>query len=157
MAQSTIGITLAWKAEVTAGTRPTSDYKALPYIIAMPEDSPTPEVIDATPASNTIEDGPLTVSGMPGVPDAGAYTANFDDDFYTAWDELLAAQETAKKSGLQIWFARVHPYISKAFYHPGEALPLGINAVDYNSAHQGSAYILRTGGNVLATKPTVVS
>ena len=89
---STIGVSLKYCVETTAGTRPTTGYTPIAGIKAIPDLNPEPEALDVTDLSDSWR------RYIPGVRDVGgaiSFTANFTSAFKTAWTALVTAAATA--------------------------------------------------------------
>lgn len=152
---STAGMFLAYVAETTAGTRPTSGYTVIPEIKSMPSFNPAPNTIDST---TLLETEYMTyVQGLKDLGGALEYTANLTDDLYTAWSTLLTAYSTAKAAGKAIWFAVIHPDLSVSTFFTGEPAPIGWNEASVNAMLETTLYITPNTAPEMAAKPTWVS
>lgn len=154
---STIGMTLWYAVESTAGTRPTaqSAYTQIKGIKNIPSIGEEANAIDVTPLEELN-----FMQYVAGLKDTGgnlAFTANNTDAFQTAWASLVSAYATGIASNKDTWFCIEHPNLSKAFYFTGEPVALGFTSADVNSALNATANI--TAGKVegWANKPTSAS
>lgn len=149
---STAGVTLQYAVETEAGARPTTGYKALEGIKAIPDLNPEPSSLETTTLDETE-----WKTYIPGLKDPGgalAFTANNTEQFHTDWKALETAAETAKSTGLSVWFAVVIPGLTKSFYFAGTPSPLGLSAVEVDSVLEIEPYITPSKIDGWASKPT---
>lgn len=136
---STAGITVKYKVEGTAGTRPTSGYTAIPNIVSTGEINSSPESLEVTDLSDTV-----WRRYIPGLKDPGGaitFTANLTSAFKTAWAALVTACTTGLASNKATWFEIVVPTVG-SFYFAGVPDPLGINGYEINSVNQVDCHIM---------------
>ena len=134
---STIGVSLGYCVEATAGTRPTTGYTALSGIKAIPDLNPEPEALDVTDLSDEWR------RYIPGVKDVGgaiAFTANFTSAFKTAWGTLVTAAETAAASSKATWFEIKVPSLG-SFFFSGIPSDLGLTGMEVNAVVEIEAYV----------------
>lgn len=148
---STAGMSLQYAVEVTAGTRPTSGYKTIPEIKSMPSFNPAPSTIDSTTLAET--EYMTYVKGLKDLGGALEYGANLTEDLIDFWDELMDAYETASASGLAMWFAVVHPELTKATYYVGEPAPIGFNEATVGAMAETTLYITPNSAPIMEDKP----
>lgn len=152
---STAGMSLQYAVEATAGARPTSGYTIIPEVKSMPSFNPAPNTIEST---TLLETEYMTyVQGLKDLGGALEYGANLTDDLIDFWDEIMTAYDTAVEDGKQMWFAVVHPKLSKATYFVGEPAPIGINEASVNSMAETTLYITPQSAPIMAEKPAVAS
>lgn len=151
---STAGMSLMYAVETTKGTRPTTGYQTIPEIKSMPSFNPAPNTIESTTLQET--EYMTYVKGLKDLGGALEYGANLTEDLITFWDELLDAYETAAASGLSMWFAVVHPKLSKATYYVGEPAPIGFNEAEVGSMAETTLYITPNSAPIMEAKPTDV-
>lgn len=152
---STAGMSLQYAVETTAGVRPTSGYTIIPEIKSMPSFNPAPSTIDST---TLLETEFMTyVQGLKDLGGALEYTANLTDDLMDFWADLLSKYKAAVEDGKQMWFAVVHPKLSKATYYVGEPAPLGFNEASVGSMAETTLYITPNSAPVLEDRPTVAA
>lgn len=149
---STAGMALKYCVETTAGTRPTSGYKAIPEIKSMPSFNPAPNTIDSTTLAET--EYMTYVAGLKDLGGALEYGANLTDDLVTFWETLLSAYDTAAEAGKAMWFAVVHPKLAKATFFTGTPSSLGLNEAAVGRMAETTLYITPTGAPTMAEKPT---
>ena len=109
---STVGAIVGYAVETTAGTKPTS-FKMLHRINAVDEIAIETETIDASAIEDEVERsiaGRGTTGGTFGV------TVNVTDQTIEEWETLIQKYETAKESGLSMWYEEYFPALEKAFY-----------------------------------------
>ena len=140
-----------YAVETTKGTRPTTGYKTIPEIKSMPSFNPAPNTIDSTTLSET--EYMTYVKGLKDLGGALEYGANLTEDLITFWEELLDAYDTASASGLSMWFAVVHPKLSKATYYVGEPAPIGFNEAEVGGMAETTLYITPNSAPIMEAKP----
>lgn len=149
---STAGMSLMYAVESSAGTRPTSGYKAIPEIKSMPSFNPAPNTIDSTTLAET--EYMTYVKGLKDLGGALEYGANLTEDLITFWDTLLDEYDTATAAGKSVWFAVVHPKLSKATYYVGEPAPIGFNEAEVGAMAETTLYITPNSAPIMDNKPT---
>lgn len=151
---STAGMSLMYAVEVTKGERPTTGYTAIPEIKSMPSFNPAPNTIESTTLEET--EYMTYVKGLKDLGGALEYGANLTEDLITFWDELLDAYESAAAEGKAMWFAVVHPKLTKATFYKGEPAPIGFNEAEVGSMAETTLYITPNSAPIMETKPTNV-
>lgn len=149
---STAGMSLMYAVETTKGTRPTTGYKVIPEIKTMPSFNPAPNTIDSTTLAET--EYMTYVKGLKDLGGALEYGANLTEDLIEFWDELLDAYDTASAAGLSVWFAVVHPKLTKATFYIGEPAPIGFNEASVGSMAETTLYITPNSAPIMEAKPT---
>lgn len=149
---STAGMSLMYAVESSAGTRPTSGYKAIPEIKSMPSFNPAPNTIDSTTLAET--EYMTYVKGLKDLGGALEYGANLTEDLITFWDTLMDEYDTATAAGKSVWFAVVHPKLSKATYYVGEPAPIGFNEAEVGAMAETTLYITPNSAPIMDNKPT---
>ena len=123
MGLSTLGVTFGYGVETTAGTKPAS-FTQLDRINSIGGISLSTEQIDAS----ALED--YQTKYVAGRQDSGgtwSVTINFTDETATEWDTLISAYNTAKASGLAMWFEVIVPDQTDAFFvvaQPPQLIPI---------------------------------
>ena len=149
---STAGMSLMYAVETTKGTRPTSGYMAIPEIKTMPSFNPAPNTIDSTTLAET--EYMTYVKGLKDLGGALEYGANLTEDLIDFWETLLEEYDTASASGLSMWFAVVHPKLTKATFYVGEPAPIGFNEAAVGAMAETTLYITPNSAPVMAEKPS---
>ena len=149
---STAGMSLMYAVETTKGTRPTSGYKAIPEIKTMPSFNPAPNTIDSTTLAET--EYMTYVEGLKDLGGALEYGANLTEDLIDFWETLLEEYDTASASGLSMWFAVVHPKLTKATFYVGEPAPIGFNGAAVGAMAETTLYITPNSAPIMAEKPS---
>lgn len=149
---STAGMSLMYAVETTKGTRPTSGYKAIPEIKTMPSFNPAPNTIDSTTLAET--EYMTYVKGLKDLGGALEYGANLTEDLIDFWETLLEEYDTASASGLSMWFAVVHPKLTKATFYVGEPAPIGFNEAAVGAMAETTLYITPNSAPIMADKPS---
>ena len=135
---SVAGTLLKYKAESTAGTKPTGAFTTIPNIVSTGEINSEPDNLEVTDLSDTV-----WRRYIPGLKDSGGaitFTANLTSAFRTAWETLVSAT-SALTGGKAMWFEIMVPTIG-SFYFTGVPDALGINAFDINSVAQVDVHIV---------------
>lgn len=150
---STLGMTLSYAVEATAGTRPTTAaaYTEIPEVKSIPNLNPQPNGIDVTPLSET--EYVLYTNGLKDLGGALEFQANLTDDVITAWETMITAYETGIAADKATWFCVQHPELSKAVYFTGDPAPIGLNDAAVNSALNTSLFIAPSSAPEMAAKP----
>lgn len=136
---STAGVLLKYKAESTAGTKPTGAFTVIPNIVSTGEINSEPDNLEVTDLSDTV-----WRRYIPGLKDPGGaitFTANLTSAFRTAWETLVTAASTALAANKAMWFEIMVPSVG-SFYFTGVPDALGINAYDINSVNQVDVHIV---------------
>lgn len=149
---STAGMQLMYAVETTKGQRPTTGYIAIPEIKSMPSFNPAPNTIDSTTLAET--EYMTYVKGLKDLGGALEYGANLTEDLIDFWETLLNAYDEASTAGMAMWFAVVHPKLSKATYYVGEPAPIGFNEAEVGAMAETTLYITPNSAPIMADKPT---
>lgn len=136
---STAGMTLQYAVEAVKGVRPATGYKIIPEIKTMPSFNPTPNTIQSTTLQET--EYHTYVAGLKDLGGALEYGANLTEDLIDFWNNLMTEYETAVASGMSMWFAVVHPKISKATFFVGEPSAIGFNEASVDAMYETTLYI----------------
>lgn len=135
---STIGITLGYCAETTAGTKPSTGYTNIANITSIGEIAGSPDQLEVT---NLVDTWKRYIAG---VKDAGGdiqVGANLTAAFRTAWETLVTAYATAFAAGKAMWFEVKVPNLG-SFYFSGEPVELGLPGIEVNQVLQVNAHII---------------
>lgn len=135
---SSAGVSLQYVVETSAGVRPTSGYKKITGIKSTPDLNPEASSLDVTDLSDT--EWKRYIGGLKDPGGALAFGANNTEAFQTDWATLVEEYNTAKETGLGMWFAIVVPGLTKAFYMSVEPQPLGLSAIEVDSVLEIEAY-----------------
>lgn len=120
---STLGITMGYGVETTAGTKPAS-FSALDRINSIGGITMDVEKIDASALEDTAT---KYVAGRADTGGDWTVTVNFTDETVAQWEDLIDDYNTAQASGLNIWFEVCLPNQSDAFFviaQPPQQLPM---------------------------------
>lgn len=119
---STLGITLGYGVETTAGEKPTA-FTQLSRINSIGGITIENEQIDASALEDTTS---RYVQGRADTGGSFAIGINFTPETKTEWSELIDAYKTASESGLRMWFETIIPGFDEAFFvvaQPPTAIP----------------------------------
>lgn len=152
---STAGMYLCYAPEATAGTRPTTGYIKIPEIKSMPSFNPSPETIESTTLEET--EYKTYVKGLKDLGGALEYSANLTEDLMTAWSTLISTFNTTVAANKKVWFAVVHPYLTKAVFYTGDPSTIGLNEASVGGMAETTLYITPTGAPVMEAKPTLAT
>lgn len=150
---SSAGMYLCWAPEATKGVRPTTNFTRLHEIKSMPSFNPAPETIESTTLDET--EYKTYVKGLKDLGGALEYGANMTDDLLDEWDDVISAFNTAVAAQKRLWFAVVHPYLTKAVFFTGDPSSIGLNEVSVGSMAETTLYITPTSAPVMEAKPTL--
>lgn len=120
---STLGITMGYAVETTAGSKP-SAFSALDRINSIGGIAMDVEKIDASALEDTSTKYVAGRADTSGTWDIGV---NFTDETVEQWEDLISAYNTAAASGLQLWLEVQVPNQSDAFFviaQPPQEIPM---------------------------------
>lgn len=149
---STLGITVGWAVETTAGTRPTSGYSLITEVRDIPEIGNIPDALDATPLEETFMR--RYINGLSDTGGVVTLTANMSDALMTAWESCVTAAETAWATGKACWFEIKSPKLAKSFFFSGMPVELGYAGSGVNAVQDASLNIMPNGVDGWQTKTT---
>ena len=139
---STIGMSVGYAAESTAGTRPTTGYTVIPEVKSIPAIGSDVNAIQSTPLSEAFH---TYVQGVKGGDGAIGLTVNDCPTFRTAWTTLTSAYATAAAAGKAIWFEIQFPQGAGAMqsaYFTGKPCDLGFGGASVDAVLENTATIL---------------
>lgn len=119
---STLGITLGYGVETTAGTKPTT-FNQLNRINAIGGITIDPEQIDASALEDEIT---RYVKGRADTGGTWTVTVNYTDETAKEWEDLITAYK-ALTGGKRMWFEVVSKDLAKGFFviaQPPESIPM---------------------------------
>lgn len=102
---STLGITFGWGVETTAGTKPAT-FKTLHRINSIGGITIENEQIDASALEDTVS---RYIQGRGDTGGSFPVSVNFTPETLEEWQEVIEAYNTAKESGLRVWFETIVP------------------------------------------------
>lgn len=154
MALSTAGVQLAYAASTGGLNPPTTGFKVLANIVTdFPGLTSTANTIDVTPI-----DEASYIRYVKGLSDTGGavdMTLNLGNDEVTTIDAVKTAATGATEVGV-LWFALIHPAMTKCFMFKAEIGALAIPAVAPNGAYQTTMSVVpQFVMDGLQTKPTI--
>lgn len=119
---STLGITLGYGVETTAGTKPTT-FNLLNRINSIGGITIDPEQIDA---SALEDENTRYVKGRADTGGTWTVTVNYTDETAKEWEDLITAYK-ALTGGKRMWFEVVSKDLAKGFFviaQPPESIPM---------------------------------
>lgn len=119
---STLGITLGYGVEETAGTKPTT-FNQLHRINAIGGITIDPEQIDASALEDDVT---RYVKGRADTGGTWTVTVNYSDEIAKEWEDLITAYK-ALTGGKRMWFEVVSKDLTKGFFviaQPPESIPM---------------------------------
>lgn len=134
---STIGITIGYAVETTAGTRPTA-YTNIPNVTSIGEISAEPEQLEVTDLSDTWR---RYIDGLKGGAENVNLGVNLTAAFKTLWDALVTASETGKASNKATWFKVTVPNFGSDFYFAGMPSDIGLPEIGVGEVFDGETSI----------------
>ena len=119
---STLGITLGYGVETTAGTKPET-FNRLNRINAIGGITIDPEQIDASALEDDVT---RYVKGRADTGGTWTVTVNYTDETAKEWEDLITAYK-ALTGGKRMWFEVVSKDLAKGFFviaQPPESIPM---------------------------------
>lgn len=119
---STLGITFGFGVETTAGTKP-STFTQLDRINNIGGINIENEQIDASALEDYVS---KYIQGRGDTGGSFPVTVNFTEETADQWADVIDAYNTAKASGLRMWFETIVPGFDDAFFvvaQPPTAIP----------------------------------
>ena len=135
---NTIGVSLKWASETTAGSRPLTGYVSIPSIKGTPAIDINPNKIEVTDLSDQYR---RYVDGVKDVGDSFDFTANLTAALKNAWASVVAAAESARTSGKATWFEIAIPNFD-SFYVAGMPTELGVNEMGVDAVIESTLHIV---------------
>ena len=152
IALSTIGVKVSYAVETTKGTRPTTGFKHIPDLKSIPSINPAPNTADATTFDNT--EYTSYVQLLKDIGGALEITANFTQELFDTWEELVTAYETAIAEGKETWFCFDIPGFEKSAFITVQPARMGIPEASANALLETTVFITPTGEPVFEADPT---
>lgn len=149
---STLGITVGYCVETTAGTRPSGGFTTIAEIRDIPEIGNIPDALDATPLEETVMR--RYIAGLADTGGVITLTANMSDTLQTAWANCVSAAETAAASSKACWFEIKSPKLAKSYFFSGMPIALGYAGSSVNAVQDASLNIMPNGVEGWASKTT---
>lgn len=151
------GSKLAYAAEATAGTMPTTGFVVVPEVTNIPEMSGTSyDTIDMTPIDETEQH--IEITGLRQSPGTLQFTANLSDTLLTAWNTtLLGAYQTAVAANKKMWFALIINGMDKALMFTAEPKALAASGGAVTDGWKCTLPLSLTNVPSWETKPTLAS
>lgn len=151
---TSLGATVRYAFETTAGTRPTTGYVVLPDVNQAPEQDLSIATIDVSNITDYV------TRYAPGRQDPGgdqAFTLNHTDAVISAWDTLVATAEAKLAESKRLWFEYRFPNATKAYYWAGTPQKLGTSGISQNELDTIPAHVVLTDWEGWATASTIMS
>lgn len=147
------GAWVKWKAEATAGTRPTSGYTTLAGVTAVPAFGDDPGTIDVTAINNTNR---VYIFDLPDSSGKVTLTVNDASEFRTSFAAMKSAYNTAAASNKGFWIEYAYPPETgiDSFYYPATVNDLGFGGFEVGAALKNNVNIAPAGNYVWAAKST---
>lgn len=120
---STLGVTLSYGVETTAGTKPET-FTLLPRVNAISGIELDVETIDASALEDYQE---RSISGRQSTGGDWSVTFNLTTETETIIETMLTAAATATAANKRTWFQVISPNLTKAFFvvaQPGTKIPM---------------------------------
>ena len=152
IALSTIGVKVSYAVETTKGTRPTTGFKHIPDLKSIPSINPAPNTADATTFDNT--EYTSYVQLLKDIGGALEITANFTQELFDTWEELVTAYETAIAQGKETWFCFDIPGFEKSAFITVQPARMGIPEASANALLETTVFITPTGEPIFEADPT---
>lgn len=136
---TSLGATVRYAFESSAGVRPTTGYIVLPDVNQAPEQDLSIATIDVS----NIRD--YVTRYAPGRQDPGgdqAFTLNHTDAVIDRWDALAVEAASKKAQNKRLWFEYRFPGANKAYYWAGEPQKLGTSGISQNELDTIPAHVV---------------
>lgn len=120
---STLGITLSYGVETTAGQKPAA-FTLLPRVNSISGIELDVETIDASALEDYQE---RSISGRQSTGGEWSVTFNLTTETETIIENMLSAASTATAANKRTWFQVISPNLTKAFFvvaQPGTKIPM---------------------------------
>ena len=160
---STAGIKILYAPETTAGTRPTSGYKAKgtsatldinEYVTGVSGLGADYDMYDVTPLAETERH--RFIKGLQNNDGSISLNANINPTSRADWGKIVS-EYAALTGGKALWFEFILPGDSMAFFIRGEPLEMRFPDVEAGSAVQGAIQIVENECDGWQTKVDVAS
>lgn len=148
---STVGATVKYAVETTAGTRPTTGYTEIPDVSEAPDFDMSVETLDASNITDTVT---RYILGRQDPGGDKTFTLNHTENAITSWNTMVQAFQTAKAGGKQVWFEYVYPGATNSWYFSGEPAELGNGGIQQNAVDTIPGHVVTTGIGGWATAST---
>ena len=135
---NTIGVSLKWASETTAGSRPLTGYETVPSIKSTPAIDINPNKIEVTDLSDQYR---RYVDGVKDVGDSFDFTANLTAALKTAWASVVSAAAAAKTASKATWFEIAIPNFD-SFFFAGMPTELGVNEMGVDAVIESTLHIV---------------
>ena len=135
---NTIGVTVKYAVEVSAGTRPASGYVKIPNIKNTPAIDMNPAKIQCTDLEDKYH---RYVDGVKDVGDDFPFTANLTAALRTAWESCVSAANAARASSKATWFEINIPNFG-SFFFAGFPQELGVNEMGVDSVIESTLHVV---------------
>lgn len=135
---STIGVTLKYAVESTAGTMPTTFTTAIPNVTSIGGFPTNPDALDCTDLTD------IWRRYIPGVKDAGGAITigvNLTSAFKTAWEAAVTAAEGGVSSSKACWWEVDVPNFGK-FHFAGMPSDIPLPDVGVNEVFAGEVSVM---------------
>ena len=152
IALSTIGIKVSYAVEATAGQRPTANYKHIPDLKSIPSINPAPNTADSTTFDNL--EYTSYVQLLKDIGGALEISANFTQELFDCWEDLVEAYENAIAEGKKTWFCFDIPGFENSAFVTVQPARMGIPEASANALLETTVFITPTGEPVFAANPT---
>lgn len=144
---STVGVSVKYAIEASAGTRPTSGYTLIPNVTVAPAFSLAPQTLDA---SDLGDDVTQYIAGRRDPGGDAVFTANLTSDLKTLWATLCSNAATAKAAGKRVWFEYATPDFD-SYYWSGDPVALGHGGFEQNAVQTVELHVVPNGDPVWAS------
>lgn len=138
---TSVGASVRYAFETTAGVRPVSSYTVLPDVNQAPEQDMAVQTIDVSNISDYV------TRYAPGRQDPGGdqqFTLNHTDAVIGLWNNLAAQAESKAAESKRLWFEYRFPTGSYAYYWAGLPRELGTSGIAQNENDTINAHVVLT-------------
>ena len=144
IALSTIGVKIGYAFETTAGTRPTTGYKAIHDLKSTPDFNVAPNTEDMTTFDDTVSTRKVEL--LKDFGDTLEFNANLTNELITTWNEICTQAAAKAEEDLVMWIEIIHPDLTNAFFLSCMPVDLGLPALEANTGASTTVYVVPQGG-----------
>lgn len=151
---STAGMYIAYVVGDDGATPPKEGYTIVPEIKSMPSFNPTPNTIQSTTLLET--EYHTYVEGLKDLGGALEYSANLTDDLIDFVEGMVTAYE-GMATGKAMWFAVVHPKLTRALFFQGKPSRISFNEASVDAMAETTVFVTPNTAPVWGDKPTIAT
>lgn len=136
---TSVGASVKYAWETSAGTKPSTGFTVLPDVSAAPDFDMSVEVLDC---SNITDKVTRYTMGRQDPGGDASFTLNHTEAVITAWTALVTARDTNMAAGKRLWFEYCYPGATKSFFWAGYPVELGNSGIAQNEVDTIPAHVV---------------